>query len=61
MVPLYMCMGVVLSKCSPMYMVVELYYMLLISLQESIGYPRPSMRASSQVWSMDPKAFLKSM
>jgi hypothetical protein len=54
-------MGVVLSKCSPMYMVVELYYMLLISLQESIGYPRPSMRASSQVWSMDPKAFLKSM
>jgi hypothetical protein len=37
MVPLCMCMGAVLLKCSPMYMVVELWYMLPINLQASLG------------------------
>jgi hypothetical protein len=55
-----MCIGAVLPKCSPMYMVVELWYMLPIISQASVGYPKSSMRATTRAWSMDPKAFLKS-
>jgi hypothetical protein len=37
MVPLCMCIGVVLPKCLPMYMVVELWYMLPVNLWRLLG------------------------
>jgi hypothetical protein len=60
-VPLWMCIGLVLSKNYPTYIVVEFVYILPTSFVASIGYPRSSIMASSLAWSMEPNAFLKSM
>ena len=60
-IPLWMGIGCVLPKCSPIYMVVDCEYMFPIRFMASCGYPRSSIMARSLAWSMEPKAFLKSM
>jgi hypothetical protein len=54
-------MSCVLSKCSPMNVVVDCEYMFPIRFMTSFGYPRSFIMARSLAWSMEPKAFLKFM
>ena len=53
--------GCVLPKCSPINVVVDCEYILPIRFMASSGYPRSFIIARSLAWSMEPKAFLKSM
>jgi len=61
MVPLLIWIGGVVPKWFPWKVVVEFVYIFPISSTASLGYPRSSIMASSLAWSIDPKAFLKSM
>ena len=54
-------MDCVLPKCSPMNVVVDCEYMFPIRFMASFGYPRSFIMARSLAWSIEPKAFLKSM
>jgi hypothetical protein len=58
---LWMWIGFICPKYSLVYIVVELVYMLPTNSIASKGYLRSSMIVKSRVWSMEPKAFLKSM
>jgi hypothetical protein len=60
-VPLWMWIGFVCPTCLPVYIVVELVYMLPTSSIASREYPRSSMIVRTCGWLMDPNAFLKSM
>ena len=60
-VPLCMGIGCVLSKCSPVNVVVNWEYILPIRAMTSCGYPKSFIMAMSQTWLIEPKAFLKSM
>ena len=60
-VPLCMGIGSVLPKYSPQYIVEACEYMLPTRLMTSVGYTRSFIVAKSLAWSMEPKAFLKSM
>ena len=53
--------GRVLPKCSPVNIVEDCEYMFPMRFMESVGYPRSFIMAKSLAWSMEPKAFLKSM
>ena len=53
--------GKVLSKCSPIYMVEDCAYMFPMRCMESVGYPRSFIMTKSLAWSMEPKAFLRSI
>ena len=53
--------GNVLPKCSPVNMVEDCEYIFPMRLIESLGYPKSVIMARSRAWSMEPKAFLKSM
>ena len=53
--------GKVLPKCSPVNMVEDCEYIFSMRLMESVGYLRSFIMARSLAWSMEPKAFLKSM
>ena len=60
-VPLWMGMGCVLPKCSPMNVVADCDYMFPNRFMASFGYPRSFIMGRSLAWSMKPKAFLKFM
>jgi hypothetical protein len=60
-VPLWMWIGFVCPKCSLVYIVVELVYMLPTNSIVFKSYPRSSMIVKSHRWSMELNAFLKSM
>jgi hypothetical protein len=45
----------------PEKIVVEWEYILPTNLTASMGYPRSHIIARNRVWSMEPKAFFKSM
>ena len=60
-VPLWMGIGKVFPKCSPVNMVEDYEYMFPMRFMESLGYPKSFIIAKSLAWSMEPKAFLKLM
>ena len=51
----------VVPKWSPVRIVEESLYMFPTISTASVGKPRSSIMASNLAWSMDPKAFLKSI
>ena len=53
--------GKVLPKCSPINMVEDCEYMFHMRFMKSVRYPRSFIMVKSLAWSMEPKAFLKSM
>jgi hypothetical protein len=53
--------GKVFPKCSPINMVEDCGYMFPMRFMESLGYPKSFIMAKSLAWSMESKAFLKSM
>ena len=53
--------GKVLPKCSSVNMVEDCEYMFPTRFMESMGYPRSCIMPKNIAWSMEPKAFLKSM
>ena len=53
--------GKVFRKCSPVNMVEDCEFMFLIRFMESLEYPGSFIMAKSLAWSMEPKAFLKSI
>ena len=53
--------GRVLPKYSPRYIVDDCEYMFPMRLMASVGYPRSFIITKSLAWSVEPKAFLKSM
>jgi hypothetical protein len=56
-----MAIGFVFSKYGPVNVVYDFEYMQPICAMASFGKPRSNMIARSRAWSMDPKAFVKSM
>jgi hypothetical protein len=60
-VPLWIGIGEIFPKCSPVNIVEDCEYIFLMRFMESTGYPRSFIMAKNLVWSMEPKAFLKSM
>ena len=48
-------------KYSPVNMVEDCEYMFPMRFMESVGYPKSFIMAKSLAWSIEPKAFLKSM
>lgn len=61
MVPRLFVIGGVVPKWFPVMAVVEFLYMLPTISVASKGKPRSFIMTNSLAWSMDPKAFLKSM
>ena len=53
--------GKVLPKCPPVNMVEDCEYIFPMSFIESFGYLISFMMDKSLAWSMEPKAFLKSL
>jgi hypothetical protein len=54
-------MGGIWPNELPEKIMVEWEYILPTKLTASVGYPRSHIIAKSWAWSMEPKAFLKSM
>ena len=53
--------GKVFPKCSPVNMVEDCEYIFFMRSMESLGYPKSFIMAQIVAWSMETKAFLKSM
>ena len=60
-VPLCIDSFCVFPKCSPISMVLECEYILLVKVTAFTRYPRSFIMANNLAWSIDPKAFLKSI
>ena len=54
-------MGRILSKYSPRYIVEDCEYMFPRRFMASVAYPKSFIMAKSLAWSIEPKAFFKSI
>ena len=53
--------GRILPKCSPVNTMEDCEYMFPMRFMESAGYPRSFIMTKNLAWSIEPKAFLKSI